>query len=402
MITRDNYEEYFLLYGDNELSPAERLSVEEFVTSNPDLREEWELLMNCKLDAEPSIGFGDKSSLLKMTGDTDDAANYQEYLLSYIDNELDAAGRAEVEAGLVQHPGRVLELAALRRAVLEPDNTIVFGDKSVLYRKEEKRIIWLPLLRMTAAAVTLAVTAWLVFKTHGSNENMAFHHEKIISPAGVTPGHADTLHFQTAKGNRDANDSSVAVNKGSEQVAKVPGGGQVGNSGAGSMAGGSPTKVSKSQGSGSASSTIDHRKEETGSVDAASDGGQDLATTGTPPRKNTDATAIASVSHTPAAIGTQAPDPGHKADPIKLVAMSSNTEARPDAEHGFATHALLADAGDGSDAQDNENGLNTDDTSPKKSKFRGLFRKVSRVLEKRASRDDDEKHNVSFGGFALK
>ena len=40
-INRNNYEEYFLLYADNELSAAEKNMVEMFVKQNTDLEEEF-------------------------------------------------------------------------------------------------------------------------------------------------------------------------------------------------------------------------------------------------------------------------------------------------------------------------------------------------------------------------
>ena len=44
-INRYNYETYFLLYADNELSAIEKNSVDEFVLSNPDLGEELGMLL---------------------------------------------------------------------------------------------------------------------------------------------------------------------------------------------------------------------------------------------------------------------------------------------------------------------------------------------------------------------
>jgi hypothetical protein len=65
MITRHHYEEYFLLYVDNELSPAERHSVETFVEENPDLLEELDALRQCKLVPEHEVSFGSLEPLLK-------------------------------------------------------------------------------------------------------------------------------------------------------------------------------------------------------------------------------------------------------------------------------------------------------------------------------------------------
>ena len=48
-ITRANYEEYFLLYTHNELSPEAKARVEAFADAHPDLKIELELLLDARL-----------------------------------------------------------------------------------------------------------------------------------------------------------------------------------------------------------------------------------------------------------------------------------------------------------------------------------------------------------------
>ena len=63
-IDRHNYEEFFLLYVDNELSAPERNMVQLFVQQNPDLDKELQLLQQ-SIVKQDEIIFEDKGSLLK-------------------------------------------------------------------------------------------------------------------------------------------------------------------------------------------------------------------------------------------------------------------------------------------------------------------------------------------------
>ena len=63
-INRNNYEHFFLLYTDNELSAADRQAVELFIKDNADLQPELEMLQQTIVQPEP-INFAAKNSLLK-------------------------------------------------------------------------------------------------------------------------------------------------------------------------------------------------------------------------------------------------------------------------------------------------------------------------------------------------
>jgi anti-sigma factor RsiW len=61
-------------------------------------------------------------------------SNYESYLLSYIDGELNREELAELELFLQKHPRCRQELELLEGARLVPDEKIVFEDKASLYR----------------------------------------------------------------------------------------------------------------------------------------------------------------------------------------------------------------------------------------------------------------------------
>jgi hypothetical protein len=159
IIARHNYEEYFLMYVDNELTTEERAAVELFATENPDLAAELDILMQTKLTADDTLLFGNKKGLLQNT-DTVNIDNYEEQFLLYIDKELNAAEKRSVEKFVLQHPQFQDEFTLLKQTVLEPE-AVIFEDKESLLRKEERRVIPM-FLRFAAAAaiIGIAVLVW--------------------------------------------------------------------------------------------------------------------------------------------------------------------------------------------------------------------------------------------------
>ncbi|WP_153798393.1 anti-sigma factor family protein [Foetidibacter luteolus] len=189
-VNRQNYEEYFLLYVDDELSIHQRMEVEWFVQQNADLAAELELLQQARLLPDEKLGFGNKANLYKITQSHINLANYEEYFLLYIDNELSADERKDVEKFVLQHPQLQQEFTLLQQTTLPPE-TVEFKQKDVLYRrKKERRIIAMRWWRLAAAAVlVLAISGtvvWYAGEKESSQEQGLVTIDKSQQPATGT------------------------------------------------------------------------------------------------------------------------------------------------------------------------------------------------------------------------
>lgn len=194
-INRDNYDEYFLLYADNELDAETMLTVENFVQQNTDLAVELEMLMRTKSTPE-KIVFTDKDLLLKTEGNSINETNYEEYFLLYIDNELSVAKREEVEMYVLQHPNLQHDFTTLKQAVLIPEE-VNFYDKKDLYRTVKKRTVYLQPWRLAAAAIFIGVCAigwWLLQKPAQKNAVADNHSTLYKTKQNIVMKPVDTIH----------------------------------------------------------------------------------------------------------------------------------------------------------------------------------------------------------------
>ena len=150
---------------DNELSSNDRRMVEAFIQTNPDLKDELDTLLQYKLEPDSTIIYNRKEELLipLVNGIKEEAAislqNYEEWLVLYTDNELSPAQRIQVENFVATTPAAQKEFEWLQKSKVQPDIAIVFANKKVLYRKEEKvRALPPRWWRYAAAAVLLLAT----------------------------------------------------------------------------------------------------------------------------------------------------------------------------------------------------------------------------------------------------
>jgi hypothetical protein len=126
MINLSNYEDWFLLYADGELTVAEQEAVLEFVKQHPSLQEEFDLLLSIRFQPENEIKLADHSTL---------TAKYF--------NELE------------------------NTYCFEPDLTIQFPNKENLYKRTAAPVV--SMFRYAAVAASTIVTVGLIWWFAGTN-----------------------------------------------------------------------------------------------------------------------------------------------------------------------------------------------------------------------------------------
>lgn len=196
-ITRHNYENFFLLYVDNELSAADRKAVDVFVQANPDLRIELEALQQTVVKADDIIL--DKKDWLYRE---EEITALQESLLLYADDELTAAEKQPVELLLATDETAKNEWSILSKTKLKPDMAVVFPDKKLLYRHEGGRVVGFNWRRVAAAAVLLGFVTWV---------GVSVYKNKFITPVKneVLAGNSKEHTLPSQKETTTANNSSA-------------------------------------------------------------------------------------------------------------------------------------------------------------------------------------------------
>jgi anti-sigma factor RsiW len=361
-INRHNYEEFFLLYADNELSAAGRREVEAFMEQHPDLAGELELFLQLKLDPETPPNFPGKDSLMRR--EEVEVPEADAFLLSYLDNELDASEKADAERRLSTDPSLAARLEQFRLAVL-PSEKIAFPDKASLYRKDEKpaRIIYLRWMRAAVAAAVILAGGllWSNFSQRsagGSQQTLASSQVPVASSQRpVAGGQLADANGQAPIREANAAQDNAARTTNNEQQ----------------MAANTVTKSSSVRNN-------DRDAEQTPVVMANPDNHLPIT-------ENTQQAATNNLPDlTHAVAANTVPEVG-KPEIVDAPSIPSDTKSN------YAAEALMSDKTGTPDLMD-------EGEKSRKGPFRGLVRKASRFLNKAANPDPD-KATVRVASFEI-
>jgi len=161
IIDRNNYEEYFLRFADNELSEREKYALEAFVKLYPDLEEELAIIKLSIVKPDNDVRLQDKSFLFKQEDKFISPDNYQEVFVLYYDDELSASERRETETFVLENPAFKNEFELFKKIKLEPAKRIAFPNKRLLYKKDNDGKVLPMWWKVLAAAVIVGLGIWV-------------------------------------------------------------------------------------------------------------------------------------------------------------------------------------------------------------------------------------------------
>ena len=213
MIDITNYETWFLLYADNELSAEEKVTVLSFVQQYPTLQQKFDGILQLRFSPADEQHQLDKSTLFSGSMEDNMQAALEEHqlLINYIDGELSFIEIAEVEKRLKHDVAFLASYKQLSILKLEPDQSIVHPNKIALYKRE--KTVAFGWRRSLAAAASLIIAAglfWIVEQPDEGNTNSVV----LVAPESTAP--------KKIEQNSDEKISPVANNSPIEVTKKKP------------------------------------------------------------------------------------------------------------------------------------------------------------------------------------
>ena len=171
-ITQYNYEHYFLMYIDNELSGEEMAAVNDFIMQYPNYANKLEALQQLKISPDTLI-YENKFSLYKLS-------EQDEQCIAYLENEMTSEEKASFENKLSANTSLQSTVKQWQATFIAPPTTIEIAPnfKNSLYKNSAKiKPLWATVTFKrwaSVAAILLVVIGYNLFNAENKQEAPSF------------------------------------------------------------------------------------------------------------------------------------------------------------------------------------------------------------------------------------
>jgi hypothetical protein len=217
MIDLTNYETWFLLYADNELSAEEKNAVLSLVKQHPFLQLEFDEMLKLHFSPADYQYQLDKSSFYSGSMENKMQAELHQHslLLNYIDGELSKKETIDVESRIDHDAFLFTSYKHLSSLKLEPDQSIVYPNRADLYRHQKTvSIAWKQSIAVAASLIIAAGLFWIFNQSNDNNNDQVVVVKpktetiKSIQPAPLTDSNSFVFNSNI---DRQAKNSKVSI-----------------------------------------------------------------------------------------------------------------------------------------------------------------------------------------------
>ncbi|MBI3233294.1 MAG: hypothetical protein HYZ42_04525 [Bacteroidetes bacterium] len=194
-INRSNVEEFIVKNLENDLSFEEFRELTLFISQNVFAQRLERLYKLTYLEPDKSVLYPYKSKLLSFTAIDGDInpLNVEEYIVRYIDNDLDLAEENKLTDYIAKHESIKSLLTAYKKTILEPDFSVVFPYRNKLKKPLKSSVIFTLFKYSSVAAVVLLSTVFYV-----ADNYIAFSSHFNASPmSSLVPTEKESEDFNT-------------------------------------------------------------------------------------------------------------------------------------------------------------------------------------------------------------
>lgn len=207
-INRNNYEEYFLDFLDGQLSPSEENIVWIFLTENPDLKAELELIKN-EISITNQAVYNQKDELKKSIFlNRLTSTNFDELCIARLEGDLTEKEKIHFDDFILQNPSRKKDYQLYELTKITSDTEVQFNSKRILKKQEKKTLVRFS--NFTLISIAASVLFLIALFLFAPQENELNHHlivkedvndEKVQKPIVVK----EVQHNKLAKSENSIN-----------------------------------------------------------------------------------------------------------------------------------------------------------------------------------------------------
>lgn len=137
-INRNNYEVFLIDYMDDNLSDSDKNMVLDFLSKNPDIKEEFESIQDFELP-QLNASFNQKEDLFKSEKNKKiNMSNYEDFFIAFVNNELDSETKKELAAFIKANPELEDDFELFKKTKVKADTSIKFDEKAAFFAIDEE------------------------------------------------------------------------------------------------------------------------------------------------------------------------------------------------------------------------------------------------------------------------